>query len=228
MQLRLKIKRIIEYSKYKKRKIFISTGATVTGTKFENIGFNNIENASSVIDSDIGRGTYIRSGCLFKNSKIGRYCSIAPGVKVVYGEHPTSTFVAIHPVFYKKRSIAGLAFEHESGFEEYKKTKNGFYCEIGNDVWLGTDVKVMSGVTIGNGAIIAAGSIVTKDIPDYAVVAGVPGKVIKYRFSQENIEKLLESQWWDKDIDWIKKNIKSFDNVEVFISSMTPEKMDNA
>ena len=223
MQLCINIKRRIQYSKYSKRKIFISTGANVSGTEFENIGYNNIENGSMIIDCEIGRGTYIRNGCLFKKTKIGRYCSVAPGVKVVYGEHPPSEYVAIHPSFYKNRSIAGLSFGHESGFQEYKETKSGYYCEIGNDVWIGTDVKLMAGIAVGNGSIIAAGSIVTKDVPDYAIVAGVPGRIIKYRFSKDEIAKLNESHWWDRDIDWIKMNVHHFDKVENFISLLDVE-----
>jgi carbonic anhydrase/acetyltransferase-like protein (isoleucine patch superfamily) len=66
----------------------------------------------------------------------------------------------------------------------------------------------MPGITIGNGAIVGAGSVVTKDVPDYAIVAGVPAKIIKYRFCKEKIQKLLELKWWDFEYDFIKDNIK--------------------
>ena len=68
---------------------------------------------------------------------------------------------------------------------------------IGNDVWIGADVKIKSGITIGNGAVIGAGAVVTKNIPDFAVVGGVPAKIIKYRFDDETISKLLDSNWWE-------------------------------
>lgn len=81
---------------------------------------------------------------------------------------------------------------------------------IGNDVWIGTRVIIMGGVKIGNGAVIGAGAIVTKDVPDYAIAVGVPAKVVKYRFSPDIIEKLLELQWWNLSEEELKENIKEF------------------
>jgi hypothetical protein len=72
--------------------------------------------------------------------------------------------------------------------------------EIGNDVWIGDRVVIMSGVKIGDGAIVAAGAVVTKDVPPYAIVGGVPARVIKYRFDEKTIHRLLDLQWWRYDI----------------------------
>lgn len=77
---------------------------------------------------------------------------------------------------------------------------------VGNDVWIGTHSVILSGVTIGDGVIIAANSVITNDVPPYAVVAGSPAKVIKYRFSQEIINKLLELKWWDKSRVWLREH----------------------
>jgi len=74
----------------------------------------------------------------------------------------------------------------------------------------------MDGITIENGAIVAAGAVVTKDIPPYAVVGGVPARIIRYRFPEKTIAKLLEFRWWDKDISWIKRNYKDLHNIDVF------------
>jgi hypothetical protein len=71
---------------------------------------------------------------------------------------------------------------------------------VGNDVWMGHHVNVMGGVTVGDGAIIAAGSIVTRDVPPYAIVAGVPGQIKRYRFADKIIERLLRAKWWDLDL----------------------------
>ena len=223
MHLIKKIKKQIGYLQYRKRFIFISPSANVEQSIFEDIGYNSIEGGATILQSDVGRGTYIRYGCILRNTKVGRYCCIAPGVKTVYGEHPTSNCVALHPSFYKDKSIAGLSFGHDSGFEEYKTTKNGYYCEIGNDVWIGTDVKLMAGITVGNGCIIAAGSIVTKDVPSYSIVAGVPAKIIRFRFSQEQVSVLEKYQWWNKDLKWITQNISVFDNIDDFISILAVE-----
>jgi acetyltransferase-like isoleucine patch superfamily enzyme len=89
---------------------------------------------------------------------------------------------------------------------------------IGNDVWIGNDVIIMGGLKIGDGAIIGTGAIITKNVPPYAVVIGVPGKVIKYRFTDDEIGKLLEIQWWNKDKEWISENSDYFDNINRFLS----------
>ena len=82
---------------------------------------------------------------------------------------------------------------------------------IGNDVWIGDSVKIMAQVTnIGDGAVIGAGSVITKNVPPYAVAVGYPARIVRYRFSEEVIEKLLEDKWWEKDIEQIKPNIKEY------------------
>lgn len=80
---------------------------------------------------------------------------------------------------------------------------------IGNDVWIGYDATIMPGVTVGHGAIIATKAVVTKDIPPYAIVGGNPAKVIKMRFSESKVEKLLALAWWDWPIERITKNVKA-------------------
>ena len=81
---------------------------------------------------------------------------------------------------------------------------------INNDVWIGMKSTIMGGVTVGNGAIIAAHSVVTKDVPPYAVVGGVPAKIIKYRFTEDIIEALQKSEWWKQPDDFLRKNITTF------------------
>jgi carbonic anhydrase/acetyltransferase-like protein (isoleucine patch superfamily) len=91
---------------------------------------------------------------------------------------------------------------------------------IGNDVWIGSHVLVKGGVKIGNGACVAAGSVVVKDVPPYAVVGGVPAKLIKYRFSQTIIDKLLELQWWNLSDEKLKNNISFFQTEEITIEKI--------
>ena len=95
---------------------------------------------------------------------------------------------------------------------------------IENDVWIGNNVLIKGGVTIGNGAIIAMGSVVTKDVPPYAIVGGVPAKIIRYRFSENDIKKLLDFKWWNQNDSWLKENYKKFHNIEDFINFINDEK----
>ena len=91
-----------------------------------------------------------------------------------------------------------------------------FFCKIGNDVWIGEDVKILGGVTIGDGALVAAGAVVIRDVPPYTIVGGVPAKVIKSRFEPSQVEFLLKFQWWNKDEDWIKNNVEKFQDITQF------------
>lgn len=79
---------------------------------------------------------------------------------------------------------------------------------VGNDVWIGANVTVMSGIKIGNGAVIATNSTVTKDVPDYAIVGGNPAKIIKYRFTELQINQLLQIKWWDWSFEKLKENCR--------------------
>ena len=129
--------------------------------------------------------------------KIGNFSSIAENVTILLGgNHPTN-WISSFPF-----GAVFDGFKHHS----YPQASKGDVI-IGNDVWIGLNTTILSGVTIGDGAIIAAGSIVTKDVDPYAIVGGNPAKVIKKRFSDDAIAKLLEIQWWNWEIDKIKNNL---------------------
>ena len=139
----------------------------------------------------IGSYSYIGRNSIVQNTKVGRYCSIANDVFIGLGKHPTD-LISTSPIFYRKRNTLRIQLvENDSDFKEYAD------INIGNDVWIGTRAIVMDGVRIGNGAIIAANSVITKDVPPYAIVAGIPAKILKYRFAENKIEKLQSLNWWD-------------------------------
>ncbi|WP_404987691.1 CatB-related O-acetyltransferase [Clostridium culturomicium] len=147
--------------------------------------------------------SYIGYGSSVTNCKIGKFCSISSDVKIGLGTHPIN-LKSTSPVFYNNNNCLGTQWSKNNEVEEFGSTT------IGNDVWIGTNAIVMADVKIGDGAVIGAGSIVTKDVPPYAIVVGVPAKVIKYRFEEEQIEKLLEEQWWNMNEEEIINRINEF------------------
>jgi len=186
-----------------------------TFSKFEG---RNSSGRNVVIDhSELGFGSFMQEDCSFVRSKIGKYCSIAGQVKVVGGNHPTRDFISTYPAFYRKGSAsAGLNFREASVFEDYSfaDPDHNYWVTIGNDVWIGYGATLLNGCKIGDGAIVAAGSVVVKDVPAYAIVGGVPAKLIRYRFDEATIEKLLKLRWWDWAPEKLKENVADFSSPE--------------
>jgi virginiamycin A acetyltransferase len=166
-------------------------------------GYNKIGKDCSISNSDIGRYSYIADRSNINNVELGKFCSIGPNFTAGLGTHPTKT-ISSSPYFYSVGALNNPFIKDNAGFVEYKRIK------IGNDVWIGANVLVVEGIEIGNGAVIGAGSVVTKNIPAYAIAGGVPCKVIKYRHNDIVMQKLINLNWWDKDEDWIRINIKKF------------------
>lgn len=201
--------------KYKRRNIIISRTAHFdNNTVFE----DNVKlyPHSWVSRSYIGRNTYIGSKTSLPNCKIGRFCSISGNVQVISATHPADMFVSTSPVFYSVRKQCGNTFVKTNKFDEMLSV-DGKNAIIGNDVWIGKNAIIKGGVTIGDGAIVAMGAIVTKDVPPYAIVGGIPAKIIRYRFGPEQISKLLEFQWWNKNEEWLKKNVNVFEDINIFL-----------
>jgi acetyltransferase-like isoleucine patch superfamily enzyme len=118
---------------------------------------------------------------------IGKFCSIAENVTFMLGGEHKTDWVTTYPF-----NALMSSFSHIKG---HPATKGDI--TVGNDVWIAQGARIMSGVTVGDGAVIGAGAVVTKDVPPYAIVGGVPAKVIKYRFDKKKIKFLLKMRWWD-------------------------------
>lgn len=170
-----------------------------------------IYSGCQIVDSVIGDFTYCSYDTKIINANIGKFCSIASRVTIGAAEHPLD-WVSTSPVFENvKNSGTSIRFANE----ELPPVKT---TNIGNDVWIGEGAMIKQGVTIGNGAVIGAMAMVTKDVPAYSIVAGVPAKVLRYRFTEEIIKDLEEIEWWNLDDNTLKKVGKYIKEPKKFIS----------
>lgn len=152
---------------------------------------------------------YIRTWELGEQVNIGKFCSIAENVNILGGGEHRTDWATTYPF-----NALISAFDHIQG---HPVSKGPVY--IGNDVWLASGCTIMSGVTIGDGAVVAANALVAKDVPAYAIVGGNPAKLIRYRFTEEIRQKLLEIKWWDweeKDIYYAVPLLQSSNFEELF------------
>lgn len=157
-----------------------------------------INSGATIVNCTIGRYTYTCYDDEIVNCEIGQFCSISDEVIIGGAEHPID-WVSTSPVFQDLKHSGPKKRFAKHTFEGMPKTI------IGNDVWIGKRAIIKAGIKIGDGAVIGAGAVVTKDVPPYAVVAGIPAKVIKYRFDEETINQLLNSKWWNLSDDELQK-----------------------
>lgn len=160
----------------------------------------------------LGNFSYVSNNSRLVNVSAGNFCSIGPNVKIGLGPHPSRIFVSTYPAFYSDCNMGcPLSFRKDKIFDDSVPS-----TRIGNDVWIGSDVIIPGGILVGTGAILAAGSVVVKDVPPYAVVGGNPAKILRYRFSEQQIQLLLESEWWNWPIEKIRPHIDKFSDIEKF------------
>lgn len=196
------------------RDIYIDKNAKIKKIKFLKgpckIGKN------TYINGKVGRFSYIGENCNI-NGDVGQFCSISDNVKIIDSFHPLD-WVSMSPCFYSNEKQCGVSFVENKKIEDhlYVDKSKCTTCIIGNDVWIGSNVLIKGGIKIGDGVCIGMGAVVTKDIPDYAVVCGVPARVIRYRFSEHDIKMLTNYKWWNKSEDWLRNNSGIFESIDKF------------
>ena len=168
---------------------------------------------TEIISSTIGDYSYLCDRCHVMYTRIGKFCSIANHARLNPSNHPTWRVTQHH--FTYRSSKFGMGPDDDEFFVWREKHP----VVLGHDVWIGHGALVMPGVTVGTGAVVASGAVVTKDVPPYAIVAGVPAKPLKYRFPSEIQEKLLALAWWDWSHGRLETALRDFRElgVEAFI-----------
>lgn len=172
--------------------------------------FVKLNRPYKISNANIGDYSYIGWHSFVSNVEIGKFCSIGPNFFAGWGVHPVDK-LSTSPMFYSCAKQNGMTLVAEDKFTERRPIK------IGNDVFIGANVTILDGVQIGDGAVIAAGAVVASDVAPYAIVGGVPARLIRERFPADWVTRLREIKWWDFPADrlWIVKQY--FDSVEAFL-----------
>lgn len=170
---------------------------------------SKVESGSTVVNTIFDKYSFCGYDCEILNCDIGSFVSIANGVIVGGGMHPVD-WVSMSPVFYAGRDSVKTKF---SEFERDKPQRTS----IGHDVWIGRNVIIKQGVTIGTGAVVGMGSVVTRDVEPYAIVGGVPARLIRYRFDELTVSQLIQSQWWMLEESKLREYAEDIRNPESFL-----------
>lgn len=211
------IKRLLLLLKTKLKSVFLQSLSFSSRIEYSNVSKKaKVWGHCKLFYSTIGDFSYVGRNTRIVHADIGKFCSIAGGVIVGMGTH-TIDKISTSPIFTEKDNSTKHSWVDTSIVNPYKRVK------VGNDVWIGERAIVMGGVTIEDGAVIGAGAIVTKNVPPYAVVAGVPAKLLYYRFPQDQIKLLLRHPWWEIPEQELKEHIQIFQtskNVEKMINDL--------
>lgn len=165
--------------------------------------------------TEVGDYSYIGGCTRVQNASIGKFCSIGPDVRIGLGVHPVD-HVSTYPGFYSTNASGSTPFTTMTRITEHAPV------EIGHDVWIGAGAMIMDGIRVGHGAVVAAGAIVTRDVPPFAIVAGVPARHLRDRFDREMQAFLLESAWWDRDSDFLRFHAALFQTPAAFREFLQP------
>ncbi|MAD43071.1 MAG: chloramphenicol acetyltransferase [Arcobacter sp.] len=196
--------------KYDPNGVIIHDTAKVRNSDFG--VYTYVDERGRVTDSYLGDYSYILHDSEMIYTTVGKFCAIAPFVRINPGNHP-----------YWRPAMANFTYRsmdyglgnNDQNFFDYRKEQK---VTIGNDVWIGQNVLIMPGCKIGNGVVIGGGTIVTKDVEDYSIIVGNPGRVVKKRFRENIIKSLLKISWWNWSREQLEKRIEDLrlENIDEF------------
>lgn len=170
-------------------------------------GCNYTGKKSQVHACSIGEFSYIGDNCRLINVEIGKFTAIGSSVQTAFGRHPYN-FISQHPATYSIDGDTPTLASEQIFINNHKYISDKFFVSIGHDVWIGDGAKIFDGVKVGNGAVIGTNALVTRDVPPYGIVVGMPAKVVKYRFSNPEINILQKIEWWNWERTFLKNAIQ--------------------
>lgn len=168
-------------------------------------------------DSTLDDYSYLCRGCELIGTDIGKFANIAAMVRINPGFHPMD-WPSQHHVIYR-RSRYGLTEDDDEAFFGWRQRQR---VHIGHDTWIGHGVVIMPGVRIGHGAVVGSNSVVTRDVPPYAIVAGAPARVLRMRFARDIADALLATAWWDWDHETLSERLAHFKDLRGFLQRYAP------
>ncbi|MBE6529776.1 MAG: CatB-related O-acetyltransferase [Ruminococcaceae bacterium] len=207
------LKAYFDVMKYKVSSLFSrrsSFSATVFGSRIGKYAV--IKNHSRFYGSILDEYSFIGRNCLVQKAEIGKFVSIADGCNIGLPAHDLNA-VSTSPVFFAGKNAMRVSFSN-------RKQAEAPVTVIGNDVWIGAGVMIKAGVKIGDGAVIGAGAVVTHDVPPYEIWAGTPAKLIRKRFDESTIQKLLDLKWWEWDQKTLRQYAPAFESPEKLLEAI--------
>lgn len=208
--------KLLYYKKILYRTCIIHKGASVDKNS-RLYKYNVLFPGARLIGSKLGDHSYMQENSTALQCDIGKFCSIASLAYLGLPQHKLRE-VSTHPSFYLSDTPLVKKYCSKSRFSITQRTV------IGHDVWIGHGALIMAGVTIGSGAVIGAGAVVTRNIPAYAIAAGVAARIIRYRFGSSVRNRLLQSEWWNMPEAWLEEHHKVFSNPQKLIEAISQYK----
>lgn len=174
--------------------------------------YTEINDGAKFIESSLDDYSYVMERCDIMSTDIGKFANIASEVRINPGNHPVE-WVSQHHFLYRCRKY-GMRDEDNRQFFDWRRLQR---VTVGHDTWIGHKAIVLPGITIGNGAVVGAGAVVTKDVPPYAMVAGVPAKVLRFRFPTAIRKQLDDIGWWHWEHDLLRERLADFYDIRRFL-----------